>query len=494
MKATVIYAVIAIIIIGLVVVVGLNSTSGVHVITTNSTSSQINGSVQQASAVSIPVLLTDPPHAPVGTSAILISYSSVALHLSNAGNTSGWIMGSGSGKLNLSSLVNVSQVIANVSIPVNSLINQVRFNVSAASITINGTTYNLTIPSNHISAHITSDSKINASSGALLDLSPTIATIYTSNSTIFVMVPSIRAIVIGNQSANINSHVGKKITLEKSQMQDLNHTSPNLSISSFSAFTNKSNTKIVIRVKNNGNSSVVINHVLLKGMFNTSIQLPNNTNINIREIVNHSDPIPQIIENQTEGGIISKIGNSISSNITDHVKLNLTGNVPYTSLVNSANTTTNVSLSVGDNRNNKSNDQANGSASMNTITSSNVVVDQNRSESRMNTSEHGNASSNLSERISIDSNELLHVGRKIVQLRELNFLVTSNALLELPFSTEDFSAPGYTLAPNSSVTLVFNGTIAYGNGAITVSLEKNSSYAVRVIGDEGAYASINSTT
>ncbi|MDE1768797.1 MAG: DUF4382 domain-containing protein, partial [Candidatus Micrarchaeota archaeon] len=172
-----------------------------------------------------PVFLTDPPVVPIGTTALVIAYSSVSVH---AGGTSagGWVGASGSGTINLLSLVNTSEMIGTANIPSNSTVDMISFNVTSATITINGTTSNVTIPTRSVTAHIVGSTKVNATSGVLLDFSPTIATIYTANSTVFVMVPSVRAIVIGNRNISVSSSIGAKETLNQSEKKTLEDVKP----------------------------------------------------------------------------------------------------------------------------------------------------------------------------------------------------------------------------------------------------------------------------
>ena len=100
----------------LIVIVAIYFVNGVM-------SNKSGGGLYGQGNISVPVSLTDPPEVPSGTSALVVTYSSVGVHLLGAGNDSGWIYSNTSGTLNLMSLVNVSQAIATVTIPANATIN-----------------------------------------------------------------------------------------------------------------------------------------------------------------------------------------------------------------------------------------------------------------------------------------------------------------------------------------------------------------------------------
>lgn len=172
--------------------------------------SQISRTSSQQSVVA--VQLTDPPKIPAGTQQLLITYSSVELHSSSSGsaNQSQWVTASGNGTIDLLTLTNVSQTIANAKIASNSMINIVRFNITSAQIVINGTTYNVTVPSGKINIAITGGQKINSSSSSvLIDLYPTVNAHGSANGTVYMMVPAARAIVVNsNASVKINANVG----------------------------------------------------------------------------------------------------------------------------------------------------------------------------------------------------------------------------------------------------------------------------------------------
>ncbi len=58
------------------------------------------------------VLMTDPPTIPEGVTAVYIDYNNLAIHVSDAGNQTGWTDLGSSGNINLLSVVNSTQTMA----------------------------------------------------------------------------------------------------------------------------------------------------------------------------------------------------------------------------------------------------------------------------------------------------------------------------------------------------------------------------------------------
>ncbi|MGI0135120.1 MAG: hypothetical protein ACREBW_09210, partial [Candidatus Micrarchaeaceae archaeon] len=113
--------------------------SGVVIFTSYSGPSYTKSS--QSGSLSAPILLTDPAQVPSGTSALVVTYTSLMVH-SSGGQGSGWVNATGSGSVNLLAVLNSSKVIGYANVSANSSINLIRLNISSAKITINGTAYN----------------------------------------------------------------------------------------------------------------------------------------------------------------------------------------------------------------------------------------------------------------------------------------------------------------------------------------------------------------
>lgn len=217
----------------------------------------INGASAKSGTLS--VMLTDPPTVPTGVTALYINYSNVQVHVSNAGNNSGWTTLSGSGELNLMSLVNVSETIASANIN-SGVFNAIRFNIMSAAVTYNGRNYtaDLIYQENVLTVPIKGGIQVSAAktSAALIDLSPTVILLGTPQDPAFAMLPHASSFVIPTQSIPAQAHrLGDRNLLGKDRWWNKEQKS------SQSAFgvTNVvlAPNYMSITVKNQGNASVV---------------------------------------------------------------------------------------------------------------------------------------------------------------------------------------------------------------------------------------------
>lgn len=446
-----------------------------------------------ASGVHTPVLLTDPPIVPAGTTALVIDYSSVKVHTSGTAN-SGWVSASGSGTINLLGLINTTEVIGTADIPANSTIDMIRFNVSSATITINGTTSNVTVPSRTVTAHITGKDKVNATSGLLLDLSPTVATIYTANSTVFVMVPSVRAIVVGNVNVSSHQSVGSKEQLNASARKDLEDVKPNISIvaSSMSVSGNSTTLPVTVTlsvtVKDSSNSSIMLRHILVFGNYSVVvvsavganvvhanahvIAIGNNIAVFVSNVVVSAVGANSVIHVIEDNGSIRSI-NDVHANISashnstgDHARSNFS-----ISAKNDSNVTLNTSAALSDGSTHGENVISPG-ASYVTAPFNYTVTNPGSSES-----------------------SFMSEGIHVQNTRVFNFLIYQNSTLALPsLSAEsDGQGLGYNLTAGSTATFIFSGELSFGSGHILITPTSGSKYHLVVSGENGASASANVT-
>ncbi|MGC8479098.1 MAG: hypothetical protein ACP5M9_00290 [Candidatus Micrarchaeia archaeon] len=480
MKMNILYVLLAIIILaGLYVAITYNNTITSSKVNTSNVSNTSKTSVQSSSQTElfVPIQLTDPPHVPYGTQALTISYSSFAVTENYQNGTSTFVNINESGKINLMTLTNLTQVIGGVNIVSNSIISQVMFNVTSADITINNTNYTVNVPSSKIIANINSKNRLVVSnSSILLDFSPTIATIFTANSTVFVLLPSVKAIIIGNSSmtSKNNQNIGARFKLNASERQRLESSVPNLTIVSSSLSQSNSSTSFSVTVKNNGNQSVVLNHILLYGTINSKIIINNNPIIKINASAIGS-----------ERDHISIINSSSNLGIGDNQKLRVqTTNAPpsiSTGLNSQINTTVSVKLNTS-----SSDKSKNENNSYNTSTDSSQTI---------NSSVISNLDLNSTDNSEINVEE--HVGVNLVNFRVLNFLISQSGNLYLPsvYASADFKSPGYILLPGKNETFTFNGNIIFGheNSAVSAAIVPGNNYNIRIIGEEGTSASENIT-
>ena len=99
------------------------------------------------------VSLTDPPIVPPGVSAVYITYSSVQVHVGDAGNQDGWYTVADAGSVDLMSLLNVSLTLGSAQVQTG-VFNLISFNISSAAITLNGLNQTAYVPANRISVPI----------------------------------------------------------------------------------------------------------------------------------------------------------------------------------------------------------------------------------------------------------------------------------------------------------------------------------------------------
>lgn len=413
--------------------------------------------------------LTDPPSVPNGTQSLNITYSSLQAHYVSAGNVSGWVSGTGSGTLNLMSLINTSQVIGTGKVPANATIDMVRFAITSAQIAINNTVYNVTVPSGQLTSKVSGGGKVAANSSVLIDLSPVITTIFTQNSTIFVLVPSVKAVMIGNSTAAF--HMGERHGLTGREHQELNRTMPEISISSADlSVANNSTTKLTLTVKNNANKSITLRQVLLMGMPSVTVGENEPASGNFIVHVENREPMIQLNGSMGPNGFPSGFGNE------------------------------------GENEN------ANARADNRTwmINGVRAEIEENGiAKTHMpmmpNFSENGTYTNmpmmpNVPGRLG----QLVDIGAKVRLFRVLNFIVAQNGTLVLPRLSGGIgvtpmvcdictNSTGYVLAPGASVSLTFSGEILYANGEMKIVPTAGSKWQLVVSGEEGAHAQANVT-
>ena len=243
------------------------------------------------SSVYVPISITDPPQVPLGTQSLYINYSSFYVNVAN-GNTSKWVYVNSSGNINLMGIINTSAVIGGITLPENSFINGIKFNITAAHITINNISYNIKILNNMIYARISNYTPLNHS-GILLDFYPTVVPIYKNNSASFLLVPSIYATKYTYNSSNIKSRFKPYVRIDPIYAKN---RFLNLSIKSNASVSNGS-TKFNIMVKNTVGKNLTITCIRIIDKNNNSVYFKNPTELN--ETENSSSGYPIIRKNFT---------------------------------------------------------------------------------------------------------------------------------------------------------------------------------------------------
>ena len=238
--------------------------------------------VTSTSTTAVPIAITDPAEVPANTTSLYISYSSFKILYFTANGSANYASVNSSGSINLLSLVNSSKVLASANLPLNSMIKSIAFAVVSANITINGTTYTVEVPSPAVIANIPANfNKINSSSSLILDFTPAVVTVYTANSTQYMLIPSLLAL---SSTGLTNKAVGAVEHIPANINRSLFFERPNVTITAASLQQIGNITKISVTVKDNSNESVVLQHLRLKmvngfklSMFNFSANLSRNT-------------------------------------------------------------------------------------------------------------------------------------------------------------------------------------------------------------------------
>jgi len=211
--------------------------------------------------VAYAVALTDPPVVPSGTSAVLVSYSGVAVHAEGYG----WISNaSARGTVDLLALQNLSVVIAQVSVPANATVNEVRLYVANASILVNGTRYPLMLPSGVLKIPIVNASR--AARGALVDLQPHVTVAYVGDQPVFIMAPAAVAVPL-----NYTAPPGTVHHIPKELREELRRSAANVTVTSAAIRVAGNETIISVTVRNDGSEPVQVLGIGVDGNWSLSV-------------------------------------------------------------------------------------------------------------------------------------------------------------------------------------------------------------------------------
>ncbi len=449
------------------------------------------------STTAVPIAMTDPAEVPANTTSLYISYSSFKILYFTANGSANFENVSSSGSINLLSLINTSQVLASANLPVNSSIKSIQFTVVSANITINGTTYSVKVPSSIVTANVPANfNKINSSSSLILDFIPAVITVYAANSTQYLLVPSLLAL---SSTGLTNRAVGSTEHMPANINRVLLLERPNITITGASLQQIGNNTRISVTVKDNSNESVILQHLRLKLVNGFRLSVLNfSANISGNAIQNVNRYKAEL---QNQVSAIKSEMPSIVGNLNKSLFSNLSG-------VDSG-------LGIGGR--------------------SSIVTKLSRKRSaelQFNTTEV-----QMNQNFIANQNRI-NILNRIMAGRSINFFVSYNSTLFLPFSgftlfnlpvnitlanvqvingtnvtvnysysgfsnkvkeNSNFSLPanfGYNLPAGGSVTLTFSGEINLGNGLLSLQLIPGTQYDLYLQGTNGAMASytVNATS
>lgn len=163
---------------------------------TTTQSSTVSGSSGSSlGSGTLQISMIDPPNVPPNVVDDYINYTSIQIHIANAGNNSGWFNVTSSGTIDLMKIVSNSKLLGTATLP-NGTYNIVRFNVTSAVVTVNSTSgiltnYTAKVPSGMVQTVITGgvNVKANSVSALLVDISPRV--IYANGA--YTLIPSLTA-------------------------------------------------------------------------------------------------------------------------------------------------------------------------------------------------------------------------------------------------------------------------------------------------------------
>jgi hypothetical protein len=244
----------------------------------NLTNTPVVPTVPTVEGATFAVLLTDPPTVPAGTTQLNLTYTDFLLHVIYPNGTDEWLPVGAEGTVNLFSLVNMTQTIASITIPLNSTVDKVQFTIADVTAVVNEQTYNVTSLSDTFVVKVVNGAVNKTLSGVLIDFNPTLVQIQASDENdttvyYYVLVPSANAIIVENlTSAHVR--VGTIIEIGENNRVRLVRVkedfSKNLTIVSATLTVNGNTTGFSVTLKNEGDVSFRIFGLTLHGEFNTT--------------------------------------------------------------------------------------------------------------------------------------------------------------------------------------------------------------------------------
>ena len=395
------------------------------------------GNVVGGKYITVNVLLTDPPHVPLGTKSLYINYTSIRLHVVNSTK---WIAVNSSGSVDLMSLINVSKIIGLARIPEGTNINQISFVIQNGYISIGNSTYPLYISSNQITGSVAGMKSMNSTEDILVDFSPAVLPLYSNDTISFEMIPSLSAEVINRQWLVPKGYGAETIFgIERGNASQLSH---GLNITSASIMSNGNVTRIRVVVKDSSNRSINISHIQIFG--NEPMYLNQNalagTTWNRTVIMVRHEKNFENAYNWTSGAVNSSwlfyLGSGTGSAAGSHGWVTVRGffNIPRS-------------------------------------IDANIIG-------------HANEAGAIGLAYNMSSMKY--------RLGVIDFIANKNETLTEPFLPIYSGAAGYVVSPGQSATLEFNGTVTVGRaGLMIVNFTPGSKYILEIVGSGCEYADTN---
>ncbi len=436
--------------------------------------------------VQIPIRITDPPEVPQGTQALYINYSSIAVAVARNGGMK-WITSNSSGTLNLMRLINYTQIVGEIAVGQGSTVDSVVLNITSASIVIDNETYPVHLLGNEVTATVEKGKELNKSSDVLLDFAPIVTPEYTKNSTTFVMLPYLRAFVTQapEEQKGRTAITGAEAPypLDPHYRNIFSRESWNITITNVKLVPDGNKTEFSVTLSNKGNRSADILGVVIyenpPSFFNTSnfserwpawaesglgqnsTQYPQGTDTGPKPGNDNGPRLPDI------GG-----AGSIGDNVPQ-------GPQGADRIVRRMNCSANLNGPTGP-MTIKWCQQSNSSIEINASAISDIMpyLGGEALGAKLTTS--------VNDIIISGSGERMGPGPAFMLAHPagINFIVDKNGTLAMPeqrIGDNSIGAAGYTLAANTSITLVYRGVLGIGERVQNTS----SIRGISIITDRG---------
>lgn len=227
------------------------------------TSSNTTGPSQTSAGQGVlSVLLTDPPHVPIGVTSVYVYYNDLAVHGSN-----GWTTLKSSGDIDFLATVNVGETLASASMPAGSY-DSVNLIVSSVLVTYNSVNYPAFVEGGGQLNVKIEGSVIVASSQAtatIIEISPTVVNVGSSSVPKFILWSEARGFPVPADQVNASLEVeGNRLSLSGMGWWDSDKAASNASLS-VSSLTLSANS-LGLTVSNVGAAGTYLKLVVISGI------------------------------------------------------------------------------------------------------------------------------------------------------------------------------------------------------------------------------------
>ena len=233
-------------------------------------SNQSTSSVQGGQSGTLAIRLTDPPQVPSLTSSLNLTYSSLGLLVGEPTGTQGQLNTTtvtvtptnGSATIDLLKLQNVSQTVALASLPNDSILFSVAFNVTSISIDVNGTVSPVSLATGGSTWQVTiaHPTAFTAGDFALLQLNPVVVNTPSG----YQLIPSSVG-VMGHGEGH--DEVGDQHQLTNNEISNLKNARGNVTASIVALSVADNVTTFTVLVNNSASIPINLNAIGLHGNF-----------------------------------------------------------------------------------------------------------------------------------------------------------------------------------------------------------------------------------